>query len=208
MCMYIYIHTHTRVLVPPSLSLSIYIYEREREKGGRLRTYMFIRIQIFRNSEATSNGAQTVTSIKFHIADPKILSATVQNSAVRVTLRSGFVHPVHVRTYACVYRVSQEECEILRETVPYVKLYRWAIRRLMLFIFFLPLWVFGTRHRDLLSAQGFSDPIGWPSRTGGWEGGVVFYSKGSIMCKQGEILRPSTCTDSPSDRREEGTLRF
>ena len=115
---------------------------------------------------------------------------------------------LHCNSICILYRVSQEECEILRETVPYVKLYRWAIRRLMLFIFFLPLWVFGTRHRDLLSAQGFSDPIGWPSRTGGWEGGVVFYSKGSIMCKQGEILRPSTCTDSPSDRREEGTLRF
>ena len=54
----------------------------------------------------------------------------------------------------------------------------------MLFIFFLPVWVFGTRHRDLLSAQGFSNPIGWSSRTGGWEGGVVFYSKGSIMCKR------------------------
>jgi len=37
----------------------------------------------------------------------------------------------------------------------------------MLFVFFVPLRVFGTKHRDLLCAQGFSDPIGWSSCTGG-----------------------------------------
>jgi len=43
-----------------------------------------------------------------------------------------------VRTYACIYiyiyihihRVSQEECEILRESVPYVKLYRYNPKHL------------------------------------------------------------------------------
>ena len=30
----------------------------------------------------------------------------------------------------CVYRVSQEECEILRESVPYVELYRYNPKHL------------------------------------------------------------------------------
>ena len=33
-------------------------------------------------------------------------------------------------SYSCIYRVSQEECEILRESVPYVKLYRYNPKHL------------------------------------------------------------------------------
>jgi len=33
-------------------------------------------------------------------------------------------------TYIYIYRVSQEECEILREGVPYVKLYRYNPKHL------------------------------------------------------------------------------
>jgi len=36
----------------------------------------------------------------------------------------------HIHKYMCIYRVSQEECEILRENVPYVKLYRYNPKHL------------------------------------------------------------------------------
>jgi len=36
----------------------------------------------------------------------------------------------YIPTNALLYRVSQEECEILRESVPYVKLYRYNPKHL------------------------------------------------------------------------------
>ena len=40
-------------------------------------------------------------------------------------LNSHYMHIcIYVGTYVCVYRMSQEECARLRESVPYVKLYR------------------------------------------------------------------------------------
>ena len=37
---------------------------------------------------------------------------------------------MHCRVVNHIYRVSQEECEILRESVPYVKLYRYNTKHL------------------------------------------------------------------------------
>ena len=45
------------------------------------------------------------------------------------TLRGQNVEFVNVKTSG-IYRVSQEECEILRESVPYVKLYRYNPKHL------------------------------------------------------------------------------
>ena len=39
-------------------------------------------------------------------------------------------YPTEVHHHLFVYRVSQEECEILRESVPYVKLYRYNPKHL------------------------------------------------------------------------------
>jgi len=44
------------------------------------------------------------------------------------------IDSVYIYVYICIhiyiYRVSQEECEILRESVPYVKLYRYNPKHL------------------------------------------------------------------------------
>ena len=37
---------------------------------------------------------------------------------------------IYIYIYIYIYRVSQEECEILRESVPYVKLYRYNPKHL------------------------------------------------------------------------------
>jgi hypothetical protein len=37
---------------------------------------------------------------------------------------------VYIYIYTYIYRVSQEECAILRESVPYVKLYRYNPKNL------------------------------------------------------------------------------
>ena len=37
---------------------------------------------------------------------------------------------IYTHTHTYIYRVSQEECEILRESVPYVKLYRYNPKHL------------------------------------------------------------------------------
>ena len=36
----------------------------------------------------------------------------------------------YICMYVCIYRVSQEECARLRESVPYVKLYRYNPKHL------------------------------------------------------------------------------
>jgi hypothetical protein len=49
----------------------------------------------------------------------------------RCPLSSGYIpHYNHCLPFACIYRVSQEECAILRESVPYVKLYRYNPKHL------------------------------------------------------------------------------
>jgi len=42
----------------------------------------------------------------------------------------GFVVLCSDTHYVCIYRVSQEECARLRESVPYVKLYRYNPKHL------------------------------------------------------------------------------
>ena len=37
---------------------------------------------------------------------------------------------IYIYIYIYIYRLSQEECEILRESVPYVKLYRYNPKHL------------------------------------------------------------------------------
>ena len=40
------------------------------------------------------------------------------------------INIIYIYTYIYIYRVSQEECEILQESVPYVKLYRYNPKHL------------------------------------------------------------------------------
>ena len=41
-----------------------------------------------------------------------------------------YENPLSIYMYIYIYRVSQEECEILQECVPYVKLYRYNPKHL------------------------------------------------------------------------------
>jgi len=44
--------------------------------------------------------------------------------------KSSFVADISATLHPCTYRVPQEECEKLRESVPYVKLYRYNPKHL------------------------------------------------------------------------------
>jgi len=60
---------------------------------------------------------------------PGFDSRTFRSVAAGYTNYVILVHP-NFHTYIYIYRVSQEKCEILRESVPYVKLYRYNPKHL------------------------------------------------------------------------------
>jgi len=68
--------------------------------------------------------------------EPEVTCGTVA-IIIRVVLLSPYLRiravslfSIHYNQSHCVYRVSQEECEIIRESVPYVKLYRYNSKHL------------------------------------------------------------------------------
>jgi len=70
-----------------------------------------------------------------HCCTPRCLklgdSAALRSTRVRDIKTYGFEYrEIYIYIYIYIYRVSQEECARLRESVPYVKVYRYNPKHL------------------------------------------------------------------------------